>query len=212
MNSLNTFNWLAGFYDRLVKIIFGDSLNNAQLVYLKDIPPEANVLILGGGTGLILKELGKINQSCSVWYIEASSAMIKQAKKNIRNSNQQVRIYFIHGTENEIPDGIEFDAVITNFFLDLFSASVLEKVIQKIKPSLATQGIWLVSDFVTPSRYWQKILLNMMYFFFRKTCDIESSHLPPWELKLGNAGLVQMKSKMFFCSFVKSAVFVLAKD
>lgn len=208
MNSLNSFNWLAGSYDLLVKMVFGGSLDKAQVVYLKDIPQGANVLILGGGTGYILMMLLKINPSCKVWYIEASTAMIKRAKKRASVIPEGVEVYFIHGTENSIPGQIKFDIVITNFFLDLFSPSTLESVIQKIKLSLVRHGKWFVCDFVTQNKFWQTVLLNLMYFFFKHTCSIESTKLPPWELKLKNAGLREMKSKMFLRSFVKSTVYL----
>jgi ubiquinone/menaquinone biosynthesis C-methylase UbiE len=210
MKSLDTFNWLAGSYDSIVKIIFGNALDSAQAAYLKDIPPNSNVLILGGGTGWNLVELIRINPSARVWYIEASSSMIKSAKKKIKATYPQAQIYFIHGTENSIPE-TAFDAVITNFFLDLFSPITLGKVIRKIKPFLSTNAVWLVSDFISQDKYWQKALLKLMYFFFQKTCGIESSQLPQWESELSNAGLKEMRSKMFFRSFIKSAVFELNK-
>src|SRR5688572_28861247 len=99
---LNQFNGLARRYDRLAKIIFGNSLLEAQTAYLNEISSNANVLILGGGTGKLLTRLLNVNKSCSIWYIEASSMMIELARQHAKKANR-AKVLFIHGTEDSIP-------------------------------------------------------------------------------------------------------------
>jgi tRNA (cmo5U34)-methyltransferase len=125
---IDRFNLVAGYYDWLVRLVFGKSMREAQAYFLKDVPPGCNVLILGGGTGWILRALLDKQPDCKVWYIEASSEMIKRTKQKIESD--QRRVTFIHGTEDSIPDA-GFDFVVTNFFLDLFPSAPLRKVIGK---------------------------------------------------------------------------------
>jgi tRNA (cmo5U34)-methyltransferase len=207
---LNRFNWMSASYDLLTRSIFGKHLHDAQLFYLKEIPQNGNVLLIGGGTGWLLKELIHINPTCKIWYIEASSSMITAAKRKINVADQR-KVFFIHGTENSIPQGIQYDVVITNFFLDLFSPATLALVISKIKASLRLNGVWLISDFIHQDKWWQKVLLSTMYFFFRLTCGIESGKLPHWERSLGEAGLKEVRAQFFYGSFIKSAFFVRNK-
>jgi tRNA (cmo5U34)-methyltransferase len=208
---LNRFNKIAGIYDSLTRVVFGKSLYNAQVFFLNTIPPNSNVLILGGGTGWLLEALLDINPSCRVWYVEASSSMISHAEKTIGKA-QSNRVYFIHGTEADIPPGMMYDAVVTHFFLDLFSASSLNAVITTIQGRLKPDAVWLVSDFVYRDKRWQKILLRLMYLFFRLTCRIETVQLPPWEEMLARHGFDEAKSENFFGSFIRSVLLKRRRD
>ena len=161
---MNNFDSVARFYDRLSKLIFGKAMRRAQTVHLHDIEPGANVLVLGGGTGWLLPELSAVNPTCKVWYIDASARMIELSKEMARNSAHE--IVFIHGTEDSIPLGITIDAVITNFYLDLFPQDSCTSVIRKIRSAVRANGIWLVSDFLNTT-WWHGVMLGVMYRFFK---------------------------------------------
>jgi tRNA (cmo5U34)-methyltransferase len=204
MGALNRFDRIAGSYDLLVRLVFGKRLHQAQQHFLNQIRPSDRVLILGGGTGALLLDLIRINPTCSVWYIDASSSMIAIAKEKMHEFPQS-RIHFIHGTENDIHD-MQFDVVITNFFLDLFCEQTLSDVILKINRSLKSKGKWFVSDFVSHG-LWHKAMLKVMYFFFRLTCGLETAGLPPWERILQAHGLSELQHSFYCNDFVKSTVF-----
>lgn len=203
-NGLNGFDAVANTYDFLARLIFGNSLRQSQFHFLSRIPNGSNVLILGGGSGEILMELRRQKPSCKICYVEASEKMMILTKAKVQTANA---IQFIHGTERSIPADRTFDAVITNFYLDLFSNTSLTNIIKLIKSSLASNGIWLVSDFVRTNKTWQRILLTTMYKFFRVVAGIEASALPDWTDKLREAGLQESESLTFFKGFIKSAVF-----
>jgi len=203
---MNNFDSVAGFYDKLSILVFGTAMRRAQTTHLHDIPRGSNVLILGGGTGWLLSELSTVNPTCKVWYIDASSKMIIASKKKMRKSTQE--IFFIHGTEESIPVGITFDAVITHFYLDLFPEDSCIRIIHKIRSTIRTSGLWLVSDFIHTT-WWHGVMLRTMYGFFKLMCGIEGSILPPWKNLLEENGLKEYKSREFFGGFIKSAVFRL---
>jgi ubiquinone/menaquinone biosynthesis C-methylase UbiE len=206
MTSLNGFNRIAKSYDGLSRLVFGNSLRNAQLKFLNDIPGDSNVLILGGGTGWLLAELLQRKNTCRIWYIEASSSMIRLAKIKIRNlSNTSVD--FIHGTEENIPAEIKFHAIITFFYLDLFRDSTLPDVTNKLNEALSHNGKWLVADFIKNGIWWQTWILKAMYAFFKTSSGIESAKLPQWESALQRARMKEIKSELRFMSFIKTAVY-----
>jgi tRNA (cmo5U34)-methyltransferase len=207
-SSLNRFNALAGVYDTLVELVFGNSVRQAQRHYLKEIPTASNVLILGGGTGWIIRELLLVNPTATIWYVEASSAMIERSKKKMLHFPGST-VHFIHGTEDSIPEVATFNVVITAFFLDLFTPSSLVCVIEKIKKSLVPDAMWLATDFVNQANRWQGVMLRVMYFFFRFVCRIEAKQLPQWEKLLRHYGYKEIKSHYFFYSFIKTAVLSL---
>ena len=203
---MNNFDSVAGFYDKLSTLVFGTAMRRAQTTHLCDIPQGSNVLILGGGTGWLLSELSAVNPTCKVLYIDASSKMISLSKKNLRNSTQE--IVFVHGTEESIPAGMTFDAVITHFYLDLFPQDACISMIHKIRSAIRINGILLVSDFINTT-WWHGVMLRMMYGFFRLMCGIEGRLLPPWKDLLEENGFKEHKSREFFGGFIKSAVFRL---
>lgn len=209
VSPLNRFNGVAWVYDMLTTIVFGKHLHQAQVYHLREIPKNANVLIIGGGTGRILPELLSIIPTCRIWYVEASSAMIKRSKQNVIKF-ENPHINFIHGTENSLPDGIIFDAVIAHFFLDLFPEQLLEAVISKINSSVRPNGIWLVCDFINDGKRWKQMLLQIMYGFFRLICRIEAHSLPCWERALERSGMRLMDSRLFFRAFIKGTFYLRA--
>jgi ubiquinone/menaquinone biosynthesis C-methylase UbiE len=201
--SLNGFDVLAPLYDRFASLVYGSAIHEAQLFFLKAIPSSANVLILGGGTGWLLAELLKMQPEAKVWYIEASVKMLEQAQRKL-SEQQKSQVKFIHGTEDSIPREIQFHAVITGFYLDLFLPATLRRVIDTIAASLVPGSVWLVSDFIARKVWWQRILLKVMYTFFRWCCGIEAKQLPPWEQYMTAHGWELREEQLFFHGFIKS--------
>ena len=198
------FDRIATVYDRLARLVFGDAIQKAQEYFLNDIPLESKVLILGGGTGAFLAKLLEWQPTCEVWYIEASEKMLKLSEEKANHSD---RVYFIHGTENSIPSEIQFDVVITNFYLDLFSDELLDSVLEKIQKVCKPDTVWLVTDFIYGKKWWQFVLLKIMYFFFQITCGIETTRLPNWNQGLLRRSLIKKKSELFFGKFIEATVY-----
>lgn len=198
-NKLDLFNSIATSYDFLARMVFGNAIMRAQLWYLSKIPTHANVLVIGGGTGWWLKDLLKLNATCRVSYIEASSKMIAIAK---RNSENNARIHFIHGTEESIPKA-EFDVVITHFFLDMMDNSQLELFFDQVTNVLKPSAAWVATDFVN-HRLWHRALLGLMYLFFRMLGAIEINRLPDWQQIFKARGYTSGETRYFFRTFIES--------
>jgi ubiquinone/menaquinone biosynthesis C-methylase UbiE len=201
---MNTFDLVAPFYDTLTKAVFGKSIRMAQTLYLPSIPPKAKVLILGGGTGWLLRKLLDINPSCSVCYIDASAKMIEISKNKIADHANEV--VFIHGNENAIPPDVKFDAVITHFYLDLFSTADCDLVIQKIRASLREKSIWLVADFINTT-WWHSAMLKLMYMLFKMITTIQADELPAWYPLLEKNGFIKAGSQKFYNGFIASMMY-----
>lgn len=167
------FDLLAPYYDRLVKIIFGDRLHDATAEHLDFLKPDDKVLILGGGTGRILTSLPPLQKP--VLYIDTSAQMISQAKKR----KTQCEVVF-SAEEKYFHERI--DAIILPFFLDMFDISTGKAYLNTIQKNLADSGKILFTDFATPQRQYHKLLLWLMYRFFRVLCGIEAKALPNYDL------------------------------
>jgi tRNA (cmo5U34)-methyltransferase len=200
------FDRLAPIYTVLTKIVFGGRVQRAQLHFLTQITRNDHVLILGGGSGDLLKALLEKHSGLIVDYIDISPKMLGLARKKV---NKTSNVNFIEGTERNIPE-TAYSLVITNFYLDLFTDSIVAQVITTIKKSLRPDAKWLATDFVNESA-WQRIMLWVMYRFFRMTTGIEATRLPNWTSVLTKSGMQELDSAKFYKGFIKSSVYTMSK-
>lgn len=198
---LNGFDRIAFAYDFLAKVVFGKTIIESQTYFLPEIKEQARVLILGGGSGWLLVELLRTKPNCEVWYIEASEKMIALSMQKNKHADG---VHFIHGTELDIPGAIQFDAVITNFYLDLLTDDQLKGVVERIQSSLNARALWIATDFIDGHKLWQRMLLSIMYWFFRITCRIKTHQLPNWTQLLEQAGMREITSRTFYGDFIKT--------
>jgi tRNA (cmo5U34)-methyltransferase len=205
MATLNGFDKISVVYDSLARIIYGKSIQQSQVYFLDRIPPHASVLILGGGTGWILEKINEVQPSVKIDYIEASSKMLRLARDKNQHHNN---IQYIHGTEQDVTALPLYDVIITNFFLDLFPDKKLSSVVRLILSKLKHDGCWIVTDFVNERKWWQRVLLSVMYVFFKITTGIEASTLPDWNQVLTSSALEPTEVKTFYHGFIKTGFFV----
>lgn len=200
MGLSTNFDRVASYYDQLARLVYGKSIVSAQVCFLDSIPFRSKILVLGGGTGWILPQILNHTKEASIWYVEPSGEMLESAKRYCKGNN----IAFIQGTEHHLPAGIKFDAVLLNFYVDLFTEDSLQKNLQIISASLNPDAVVLVADFFKGKKWWHFFLLSIMYRFFRVACHIEASKLPDWEKALKQQHVIFRKEKFFFGGFIKS--------
>lgn len=123
MTQLDGFNCIAPYYDFLKRAVFGEAINNSQVYFLARLSHCERILVLGGGSGELLRPLLKLNSESTIWFVEASSEMLRRAGERVKGQ-QSSRIRFIHGTQNDLPPDVKFDALITNFFLICFKTEM----------------------------------------------------------------------------------------
>lgn len=198
----NDFDSVAGYYDWLARLVFGRAIDRSQEAFVKAIPAGARLVILGGGTGRILDYLSLNRPDIIVTFVDASERMLARAKRR-----QPIpTIEFIHGTEDSLPEG-RFDVAMAPFFLDMFPEEKMLTVVEKVSSRLLEGGQWIVADFVTPNRWWQRLLLAIMYTFFRRTTNLMSRELPDWTTVLANRGWEKKESIRFYAGFIEAARF-----
>ena len=205
-DSLNRFNWIAPHYDAVSRLVYGKAILNSQAWALERIPSGSAVLVLGGGSGAILPLLNRISPACRIWYVEASSVMLTRAAATVDQAATE-NIVFIHGTEMAIPQ-LKYDAIITNFLLDLYPDRDVRKICDILGNRLNAGGIWLASDFVDGGKRWHRIMLWLMYRFFVLTCQIKASRLPDWEKQIRSTGMKEVAFRTFYGGFIKSVIYL----
>jgi ubiquinone/menaquinone biosynthesis C-methylase UbiE len=199
---------IARVYDLLSRMVFGGAIASAQVRLLEGLPTgDCRLLIVGGGTGWILEELGRLRpEGIAIDYIEASGEMIALSKK--RNCGKNT-INFVHTAIENFEAGYLYRVIVTPFVLDNFKEPKLKMIFDQLDNLLEEEGTWLYADFVygkTASPFWQKILLKIMYFFFRLTAKIEANELLDVEKYFAKGYQKKMEAKFYF-DFIKAVVY-----
>lgn len=202
---MNNFDRVAPIYDLASAIIFGNSLRKAQACFLSSVPPDANVLILGGGTGYVLERLLSSNSTCRIWYVEPSQEMIDRAKRRPFADNARTR--FIHGTLDNIDTTVVFDVIVMQFFLDLFSNDQVAALLSKLDNYSHSKTAVIAADFVN-QKWWHDAMLRVMYRFFGITAQLDVARLPDWNEALDAGGYAEEFSSYFYGTFIKAGLFL----
>jgi tRNA (cmo5U34)-methyltransferase len=198
----NDFDTVAPYYNFLSRVVFGNTLMKAQCYFLDTIPDNATVLIIGGGDGLFLKRVVAAKPFATIIYVERSEEMIALAKKRVKDSN----VTYINASWNELPDAIRCDVIITNFFLDLFPEEECADLIDRISQRMCENWMWLVTDFVYPTCWFDKLLLWIMYKFFNLVSNVQIETLPNW-IACFNSKFSESQYQTFRNKFIRSSVF-----
>jgi SAM-dependent methyltransferase len=195
----------ASFYDALSRLVFGRALINAQVYLLPYIPQNANMLVIGGGTGWILDEITRIRPSgLSITYVEISANMMALSRNRNIGGN---KVVFINKAIEQAELSPNFDVVITPFLFDNFTESHLPAGFGHIHHALKPCGLWLYTDFQLTGRWWQYLLLKSMLLFFKVLCGVASWRLPDVAGQFGKFDYSAVEEKSFFKDFVISRVY-----
>lgn len=196
MNTSQTpenFDPLARSYIWLERAAFGKGLQRVRNHHITDLSSSRSILILGDGDGRFVHALHHTNPRASIVSVDNSEKMVERARQRFVNFSRNDITWFVKDALQMDYSTHTFDAVVTHFFLDLFSPQQQEELILKITPSLQKNALWLYGDFLEGHRLRNRIWLKALYTFFRLTCKIrnQSLHSPLPLLKSHGFQLVE---------------------
>ncbi|RVU01565.1 class I SAM-dependent methyltransferase [Mucilaginibacter limnophilus] len=198
------YNKTAWFYDALSWVVFGNTLQRAQVNFLPYIPANAQVLIVGGGTGKILEALTTVHpDGLHICYAEIAANMISISRKRNTGSNT-VEFLNLAVEDINMPGG--FDVLITGFVLDNYTQQQLPQLVAHLKNQLKPGGLWLNTDFQLTGKWWQKLLMKTMYRFFKLFADIKPAALPDIEGGIRSEGFNMKAQQSFYGDFIGAQV------
>ncbi|XZF14510.1 class I SAM-dependent methyltransferase [Chitinophagaceae bacterium MMS25-I14] len=208
MIATNNYDRIAKLYDRLSYLVFGRAQKRAQIELLQYIPAGSSVLIAGGGTGWVLEEIAERHSAgLDITYVEISQKMIELSRR--RNIAENT-VRFINEPIENVTNPGTFDVVITAFLFDNFSPERVSAVFSQLHSWVKPGGRWLFTDFngeEARHHYWQRLMLSMMYFFFRVVCSVEAKHLVNMKPFFTDAGYVQCSHTETYGKFIFSVVY-----
>jgi SAM-dependent methyltransferase len=205
------FDRLAGIYPTLEYLAFGRDLEATRWSLLDRLADCRSILIVGEGDGRTLARLVRLAPQAAIDCREASAAMIARARGRLTPADQaRVRFRQVDAVRCPYP-AAAFDAVVTLFFLDCFSADTAAALVGRIARSLRPGGVWLFADFAEPAGGWARwrarMWLALLYAFFRWQTDLEARRLPPSEALIAAAGLRPIETREFQAGLLRTVLF-----
>jgi ubiquinone/menaquinone biosynthesis C-methylase UbiE len=187
------FDRLAPIYDIAVKLCFGNHISQLQRRLLMALPKSQKVLIIGGGSGEILKRLYQIQLVEQVHYVELSEIMCLKAASKL-NDRERARTFFSTSLD---PNQEAFDLIILPFVLDCYSEQEILHMLDRYRSILKTNGSVAFIDFnMEPGTAYEPSLLKQyfisaLYIFFRITTGIPAKSLAPFQRLFHTAGYIR---------------------
>ena len=188
------FDRLAGLYPWLETLCDGGLMQRCRIAYLPRTRACRRALVLGEGPGKFLTALLRQQPELHVTCVEQCAAMIAQTRRRLRAAGMDAsRVTFQQMDALDwTPAAEKFDLIVTHFFLDCFRPDQLQQLVPRVAASAAPGAVWLVADFRVPERGWTRwrarVLLAMLYTFFKFTTALAASRLTPPEPLLTKAG------------------------
>lgn len=194
------YSFLAPFYNRLTKLVFGDQLKRAKTCFGENLSKK-NILIIGGGDGLDY-QISQNQLAGEYW--EISSSMLQIAKINLSKSSLTFHLDFFQAEKGKL-----FEEVWLHFVLDTMRDEEIVILLGEIRKSLTPESKIYLADFFPPKKNYQKILNQIMITFFRLVANHKRANLPDYEELLLTEGWVKVSEKQFMEGWVKSQVWKL---
>ncbi len=189
-----SFDTLAPIYRSMEWLVAGGLMQRCRTSYLSSAVNARRALLLGEGPGRFLEVLLRVNPAVTVTCVESSRGMIAAARRRITKLGLDA-----HRVEFVASDALEwqgeagnYDLVVTQFFLDCFRPEELQGLVARIGARTTADGQWLLADFRVPDRGWRrwraKLLLALMYGFFRWATGLRANRLTSADAYLRQAG------------------------
>ena len=165
------FDRVAGQYQRLERLVFGERLQRCRTAWLPQLSCDAmarraRVLVLGEGDGRFVAALRRACPEAVVLVVDRSERMCRLAAERVAavaagaatdaaaNAAAAARVQWVLGDlVAGLPVGAGgFDLVVCNFVLDCFAEEELDLALPRIVAALAPGGTLVVGDFATSAR------------------------------------------------------------
>ena len=204
-----TFDHIARPYRWLEYLSFGPLLEHCRSYRLPQLVNARRALVLGDGDGRFLARLLKENHELEADVVDLSPAMLRLLGQRVAAAEASERVT-LHQTNalDFAPAGV-YDLVVTHFFLDCFDNEELGELVTRIRPHLAREAVWVVSEFAIPSNLAllpAQIIVGGLYLAFGVLTGLRIRRLPDYASVLTSAGLTLREKRSWLWGLLVSEV------
>lgn len=199
------FDRLAPFYRAMEFVTAGAKLQRCRTAFLDDIPTPRRILIAGEGHGRFLPECVRKFPEAHVTVVDSSAKMLEIARSKTDSPNVE---FILADMCVWVGPVASYDLIVTNFFLDCFDADTLPVVVSRLADLATPDAHWLLADFrVAEGRIAalrSRVILAMLYRFFRIVCRLQARSLVPPDAMLRAAGFTRHRFLLTEWGLLKS--------
>ncbi len=174
-----SFDLLAPHYDWMEALTAGQRLQRARTTWLEELRGCRRILSVGEGHGKFAEACAAKFPDAELTCVEGSQKMLARARSRLAGS--PAKIYWVETDFFHWKPEEKYDALVTCFFLDCFTATQLADVIGKLADCAATNAAWMVVDFSIPpsglARWRAEAVHALMYGFFRVATSLPARRL-----------------------------------
>jgi SAM-dependent methyltransferase len=211
------FDRIAPFYRWLEYLTFGWALHRCRNSFLSAVTSCRRALVLGDGDGRFMARLLASNPHLQVDAIDLSPAMLVRLSRRAHGEDPTAASRLrtnVADARTFLPTG-SYDLVVTHFFLDCLTQPEVESLATRIRPYLAPNALWLLSEFRIPKgslRLPARALIRSLYFGFRILTGLRTSQLPDHAAALSAIGLCRSSQRLFFAGLLTAELWQLKPD
>lgn len=145
------FDRLAGIYRWMEWASFGPWLGRCRRAFLPEMATARRALVLGDGDGRFTAALLAANPAVVVDAVDASPAMLHALEQRSGSHAARLRT-LVADARRWTPQAAGYDLVATHFFLDCLTTDEVKALAARIRPELASEAAWVISEFAEPPK------------------------------------------------------------
>jgi len=195
---MSGFDRLAKPYRWMEYLSFGRALERCRFRFLPQLTDAKHALVLGDGDGRFAARLLRAAPDVVIDAVDASPAML--AALHARCGGERV-VTHCADLSVGLPDELaaqRFDVVTTHFFLDCLTTAQVALLAQQLRPLLAEDARWVVSEFAVPERgamrWASRVVVRCLYVGFRLLTGLRAQQLPAYHDALQREGFAMVES------------------
>ena len=209
------FDRIARPYRWLEYLTFGPMLERCRFHRIPQLAFARRALVIGDGDGRFLARLLAANPHLQADVIDQSPAMLRLLESRVTAIGARTRVHIHHGDALAFQPTGTYDLVITHFMLDCLSTDEVQTLAARIRPHLAPNAIWVVSEFAIPSgraALPAKFIVAALYAAFRVLTRLRTRALPDYAASLAAAGFTLADRRHFLGGLIVSDLWQLQRS
>ena len=211
MNPAPNFNRLANLYRWMELLTFGPFLSRARTTFLHQTTATRRALVLGDGDGRFTARLLQQNPTVHVHAVDASSAMLASLLRRAGSHTPRVQTELADlrsWQPHTPPQAPPYDLVATHFFLDCLTSEELQSLAARLRPTVSSSALWLVSEFAVPPGWFGSLVARPvvwgLYLAFGWLTGLAVRTLPDHRSALCSAGFALQKRRTWLAGLLIS--------
>ncbi|HZP07243.1 MAG TPA: class I SAM-dependent methyltransferase [Terracidiphilus sp.] len=215
--SAPNFNSLARSYRWMEYATFGPWLWWCRRYFLPALKNSRRAVILGDGDGRFTARLLATNPAIHVDAVDASPSMLQSLLQNAGPRAARVSVHWADARRWQPTASVHdqsYDLIVTHFFLDCLTTKEVRDLAERLRVSLGSDALWVVSEFAAPRNWFGHVvarpIIAALYAAFGLLTGLRVRALPDYDRVLRESGFRLGKRKQWLGGLLVSELWSFA--